>query len=139
MILTNLRYPAKLKLLDIEYQIAYVDTPSEVDLDRRDSMWGQTDYWSRSIRILVNDGMLPADVWNSIWHETLHALCDHLKLRAESEGLIGGDETLVNLLAVGINTIVRDNGWLAGYEVGVDPAELGADRSAVDVRTRTHE
>ena len=105
------RYPARVKIFDLEYTITYVDKPSDVDIDGRESMWGQCDYWTRSIRVLKTADIQPADVWHSIWHEILHALTNHLKITVDA-GLLTNDEGAINLLAVGINTIIRDNGWL---------------------------
>ncbi len=104
-------YPTRVKIFDIEYTLEYVDKPSDVDLEGREGMWGQVDYWTRSIRILSPPGFQPADIWHSIWHEILHALANHLKITVAA-GRLTEDEGAINLLAIGINTIIRDNEWM---------------------------
>lgn len=57
--------PTSIKVLDVVYQIEYVDKPSDVDIFKRDSYWGQCDYWTRTIRIYKSDRQLQ-DVWQTI-------------------------------------------------------------------------
>jgi len=46
--------PNKVNILGIEYSITYLDKPSDVDIYKRESLWGQIDYWTRTIRIYDN-------------------------------------------------------------------------------------
>lgn len=95
--------PTEIKIFDITYKITYTDKPSEVDIFKRDSLWGQIDYWTRTIRI-YNDGLSINDIWQTIWHEVLHGICDKLKLDD-----LRTDEKTIDLLATGINSVIVDN------------------------------
>lgn len=41
--------PQSVTVLGKKYTITYCDKPSEVDIFRRDSMWGQVDFWTRTM------------------------------------------------------------------------------------------
>ena len=99
--------PAQVKILDVVYTIAYVDKPSEVDFQGRKSMWGQVDFWTRSIRVYAADRS-QSDQRQTLWHEVLHALCEKLHVEVK-EGELVDDEKTIDLLATGINTILMDN------------------------------
>jgi hypothetical protein len=105
------RLPKQVKILDVLYSIEYVEKPSDVDIYKRESLWGQVDYWTRTIRIYDNDRQ-SADVWQTVWHEVLHALCQKLDIDS-SDGKLGADEKALDLLATGINSVLLDNGWMA--------------------------
>ena len=72
--------PESLNILGITYRIIYFDSPVEVDLLKRESLWGLVDYWDRTIRIYDN-GRKPEDIWEVILHEVLHAIGNQLKLQ----------------------------------------------------------
>lgn len=97
------KLPKEIKIFDITYKITYTNKPSEVDIFKRESLWGQIDYWTRTIRI-YNNGLSIDDIWQRIWHELLHGICDKLKLED-----LKADEKVVDLLATGINSIIVDN------------------------------
>jgi len=97
--------PNKIKIFDATYTITYTDKPSEVDIFKRDSLWGQIDFWTRTIRIFNDDGKLSDDdIWQTIWHEILHGICNKLKLND-----LGDDDKTIDLLATGINSVIIDN------------------------------
>lgn len=98
------------KLFDVTYRITYVDKPSEVDLQGRQALWGQVDYWTRTIRVLAGERSA-TDQRQTLWHEILHALCDKLHLQVTAGALVD-DEHAIDLLATGVNTILLDNPWL---------------------------
>jgi hypothetical protein len=104
-------YPTEVKILDVVYSIEYVDNPADVDIHKRTALWGQVDYWTRSIRIYVNDRQL-SSVWHTLWHEIVHAICQHLNIEADKSGDLADDEKAVDLLATGINSVLHDNDWL---------------------------
>ena len=91
--------PDKVNILGVEYSITYVDNPSEVDIYKRDSLWGQIDYWTRTIRIYDNDRRLE-DIFHSLLHEVLHGISSALKLKLRDENM--HDE---------LDVIFR-NGWI---------------------------
>lgn len=100
--------PNNLVILGTPYSIEYVDKPSEVDLYKRESLWGQIDYWTRTIRIYDN-GNADEDVWHTILHEVLHGITNGLKL-TELDKDANHDEMIVLALAL-VDVMVR-NGWL---------------------------
>lgn len=99
--------PEKVNILGVPYTIEYVDKPSDVDIHKRYSYFGQIDYWTRTIRIY--DGGRPTeDIWVTIIHEVLHGLSDELKL------ILKEDEHHDDLgvLAMAITDVLFRNGWI---------------------------
>ena len=77
--------PDKITIIGDTYTIQYCDNPSEVDLYKRQSLWGQIDYWTRTIRIYDN-GRSVQDIWHSLLHEILHGIGESLKLDILDKG-----------------------------------------------------
>lgn len=102
--------PTSVKVIDLTYIIEYVDKPSDVDIHRRESMWGQCDYWTRTIRIYRNDRS-EADVWQTIWHELMHAICEKLHIETK-DGQLNNNEIAIDLLATAVNAVLQDNAEL---------------------------
>ena len=71
--------PTNVNILGVDYTIEYTDRPSDVDMYKRESLWGQVDFWTRTIRIYYNNRGIQ-EVWHTIIHEVLHAICDQLHL-----------------------------------------------------------
>ena len=111
--------PESVEIFGIRYTITYCDKPSDVDHFRRNSYWGQIDYWTRSIRIYDNN-TTPEDVWDTLIHEVLHGIISALKIKGkiEDNGDIGED--IVHLLALGLQDVMFRNGWI---KLDEDPAE----------------
>ena len=42
--------PTNVNILGVDYTIEYTDRPSDVDMYKRESLWGQVDFWTRTIR-----------------------------------------------------------------------------------------
>lgn len=101
--------PNNIKVLDITYKIEYVDTPTDTDPMKRQAMWGSCDYWTRTIKIYRKD-RTEVDVWQTVWHEILHAICDKMDIDV-MQGRLNGNEKAINLLATGINCVLRDNNF----------------------------
>jgi hypothetical protein len=100
--------PKKVNICGIKHEITYVDKPSEVDLYKRESLWGQIDHWTRTIRVYDN-GQPVEDVFETILHEILHGLTSALNLKEFSKEE-NHDE--LDVLALGLaDTLIR-NGWL---------------------------
>ena len=99
--------PDKINILGVDYSITYVDKPSEVDIFHRESLWGQIDYWTRTIRIYDN-GTRPEDVIHSIVHEVLHGIADGLKLELRKSER--HDE--LDLIALAFTDVLLRNGWI---------------------------
>ncbi len=70
-------------------------------------MWGQVDFWTRTIRIYDNNRP-DEDVFECVLHEVLHAIAESLKLelrKAERH-----DE--LDLIALGLTDVLFRNGWI---------------------------
>lgn len=104
-------FPETVKIFDVVYKIEYVDNPSEVDIYKRESLWGQVDYWTRTIRIYKNNCQA-SDVWQTLWHEILHAISEKLDITMRETGKLRNNEEVIDLLATGINCVLQDNGWM---------------------------
>jgi hypothetical protein len=108
--------PTSIKILDVTYTIEYVDKPSDVDIFKRRALWGQCDFWTRTIRV-YRDNRQPEDVWQTLWHEIFHAICEKLDLEKREIGRLNDDEHLIDLLATGINSVLFDNRFIeAGHD-----------------------
>ena len=98
--------PETIDVLGIKYTVEYLEKPSDVDIDKRTALWGQVDFWTRSIRIYDGAGSRPAeDMWCTILHEVIHAICEALKLKDI-------DEDNTQLLALGLLNVLVDNKWM---------------------------
>jgi hypothetical protein len=100
--------PNSVNILGITYSIEYVDKPSDVDIYKRDSMWGQIDYWTRSIRVYDN-GRPIEDVFETVLHETIHGIAEGLKIKSVS-GDEGHDD--LSLLSLALSDVLFRNGWI---------------------------
>jgi hypothetical protein len=101
--------PKQIIILGHLYIVKYCQKPSDVDMNGRDSLWGQVDYWSRTIRIW-DDGHRRKnhDVLHTLWHEIIHAIVSELKLNNRRLR----EDQAVDLLALGIADVLARNGWL---------------------------
>lgn len=109
--------PTSLNILGKVYSIQYVDKPSDVDIFKRDSLWGQVDYWTRSIRI-YDDGRNSEDLLHTLLHEIIHVLTFELKLASliidKSKGQHNEDD--IDLLALGLADVLTRNNLLTQEE-----------------------
>ena len=105
--------PSKIKVLGIVYSVEYVDKPSDVDIHHRESLWGHVDYWTRSIRIYRNK-LEENSVFYHLWHELVHALSEMLRIDT-SKGRLTDDEKAVDLMALGISSILMENPEIAQW------------------------
>ena len=103
-----IRLPSSVNVAGLVYKITYVDSPAEVDIFKRESMWGQCDYWTRTIRIYQNDTPIE-DVWQSVIHEVLHALSSALNIKCLKD--VDNHEELEVLSGGLMDTLIR-NGWM---------------------------
>lgn len=100
--------PDEVNILGICYRIEYVDKPSEVDIFKRESLWGQIDYWTRSIRI-YDIGRSTEDLWHTLFHEILHGIADGLKLKSLTNEDNHDD---LDILALAIVDVLFRNDWI---------------------------
>lgn len=96
--------PTTVNVLGKTYKIKYVDNPADVDLYRRKSLWGQIDYWTRTIRIYDKD-RTSEDVFETLIHEITHGIAEPFKLELEEE--------TVALLSIGLADVLIRNNWVA--------------------------
>jgi hypothetical protein len=102
--------PDSVEIFGLRYSITYCDKPSDVDIFRRDSLWGQIDYWTRTIRIYDNK-TTPEDIWDTLIHEVLHGIIRALKIKGKIEEE-ASHEDIVHLLALGLQDVMFRNGWI---------------------------
>lgn len=98
--------PTTLNILGKNYTVVYCDTPSDVDRSRRESLSGQIDYWTRTIRVFAKD-VTEEDVLDTLLHEALHGIATELDM-----GDLKGDEHVIGLLAMALTDFLTRNGWL---------------------------
>lgn len=98
--------PDSVIILGKRYKIEYTDKPSDVDIYQRESLWGQIDYWTRTIRIYDRE-CSAEDRWHSIIHEVLHGIISALNLDK-----IKDDEDSIDILALALVDTLFRNGWL---------------------------
>ena len=105
-----MKKPTEVNILGMPYKINYVDSVSDVDIHRRESLWGQIDYWTHSIRI-YDGGRSIESIWKTIFHEVIHGITSHLKIKVIRDA--ENYEDIVELLALGMADVLIRNGWLA--------------------------
>jgi|SRR3990172_389949 len=99
--------PNKVNILGIEYSITYLDKPSDVDIYKRESLWGQIDYWTRTIRIYDN-GRPEEDIFQTVLHEVLHGVAEALKLELRK----GEKHNELDLIALALTDVFFRNDWI---------------------------
>ena len=103
--MNNLVKPTSINILGKTYSVEYVSNPVEVDIYKRESLWGQIDYWTRTICIYDNNRQTE-DLFETLLHEILHGIAEELKLRLKANE--NHDE--LSLLAVALSdTFFRNN------------------------------
>ena len=102
----NRGLPDIIDVLGIKYSVEYLEKPSDVDIHKRAALWGQVDFWTRSIRIYDDGGNRPVeDIWCTILHEVIHAICSSLNI----EDI---DENKTELLSLGLLNVLSANKWM---------------------------
>ena len=96
------KFPDKINIFNSRYDVKYYDKASQVDHVKRKSLFGQVDIWESKIRIYKGK-YGETDIWQTIWHEIVHAILDKLLLKLSS------DEIFVDLMATSINSVMGSN------------------------------
>jgi len=99
--------PDSVNILGKTYAIEYMDNPAEVDVFKRQSLWGQVDFWTRTIRIYDNQ-TVDGDILHYLLHEMLHAIASELNLVLDKEEY--HDD--LDVLALALSDTLTRNGWL---------------------------
>jgi hypothetical protein len=81
-----------------------------VDVFKRQSCWGQIDYWTHSIRIF-DDQQTQTDesVLHILLHEILHGITTALKIDLNKEN---DEETVIDVLALALADVLARNGMI---------------------------
>ena len=106
------RRPTEVNILGIIYKIDYKDKPSDVDIHRRNSYWGQIDFWTRTIRV-YDDGNRPiGDIFQTILHEVLHGIVSELNIESleTSSGSTCNDD--LDIISVALSDVLVRNGFV---------------------------
>lgn len=101
--------PESVNILGKEYKIIYCDKPSEVDIYKRTSLWGQIDYWTRTIRVYANDNTMQ-DVLQILLHEILHGIVSELHISTIYDAK--DEEEVIDLLALALADVLERNNWI---------------------------
>ncbi len=102
--------PKSIVILGRKYKITYHNNPANVDAEKRSSLWGQIDYWTRRIRIYDN-GRDKVDIFETILHEILHGLANDLNLKSlDSQDKEKHND--LDRLAVALTDTLFRNGFL---------------------------
>jgi hypothetical protein len=100
--------PTEVNILGVIYSIQYVDNPTDVDMYKRQALWGQIDFWTRTIRI-YDAGRKIEDIFQSIIHEVLHGICVDLHLKTFNDETNHDD---LDVLALALVDMLIRNGWV---------------------------
>jgi len=98
------KLPKKVKIFNEVYSIKYVDNPADVDVHKREALFGQVDYWTCIIRVYAGKERTLQSIYHTIWHEMLHAICQVLRLEE-----LRDNEDAIDRLATGISGVLQDN------------------------------
>lgn len=94
----------QINILGKVYKISYIDIPSEVDHNKRESLFGSIDYWKKSINIY--NKLTKEDKFETLLHEVLHAIESDLRFEC-----FNGDDghDALDILALALaDTLVRN-------------------------------
>jgi len=104
--------PKNLTILGKSYTIEYCDNPANVDINKRESLWGQVDYWTRTIRIYDIGRNNNEDIWHYLIHEILHVFGQELKLECFEKGYANDQKKHeeLDIIALALtDTLFRNN------------------------------
>ena len=103
-----MKKPTEVNILGKTYSIEYCDNPSNVDRSKRQSIWGQIDFWEKDIRVYDNNAS-EAELWDTILHEVLHGIAEGLKLKGFKDD---AGHTELGLIAMALADTLFRNGWM---------------------------
>jgi len=99
------KLPDEINIIGKVYSVIYVDNPSDVDVHKRESLWGQIDYWTSTIRIYKSDRSNES-IMQTLMHEIIHGVASLLHMKLDADDM----ENEVDILASAItDTIIRNN------------------------------
>ena len=83
---TESKLPKSVNVGGIVYKVIYVEKASDTDVEGRQAIWGQIDYWTRTIRILQKN-RTKDDILHTLFHEIIHAISQEYQLGLEEKEL----------------------------------------------------
>ena len=69
------------------YRVEYTRDMVQTDVDKRNALWGQVDFHTRTIRVYIGKGdrkRQPADLFETLLHEVIHAIMSDNQLLKDS-------------------------------------------------------
>jgi hypothetical protein len=106
--------PTTINILGIDYAVTYCANPVDVDIQKRETCWGQIDFWTRTIRIFDDGNRPEGDVFQAILHEVLHGISDSLHLILEKDKY----HTDLDRLALALADVLVRNEWVEIKDLG---------------------
>ncbi len=107
-----MKLPDKINLLGKVYTISYVDKPSDVDIFKRSSLWGQIDYWTKTIRIYKKDDFPIEEIFQTLLHEILHGIIAELHLQDLIKDDKSHKEEPIDLLSMALADFLSRNNFI---------------------------
>lgn len=107
------KLPNKVNIVGTDYTVQYCKSSSDVNVHKRESLWGEIDYWTTTIRVYKE--RCTVELWKTIFHEILHGLAQELNLTMLKNK--DNHDELDVLASVLVDTLIR-NGWFAVEEDG---------------------
>ena len=111
------KFPTSVNVGGIIYKIIYTDKASDTDIEGQQAMWGQIDYWTRTIRVYQKNRTIE-DIIQTLLHEMLHAISQEYQLNMEDKEVnlntpSGEKETaFIEILSLVLFDTLRRNNWL---------------------------
>ena len=106
------RRPQSVNVLGSQYSIKYFDKPSDVDMFHRESLWGQCDFWTKSIRIYDDGNLSDSDILQTVLHEVLHVIAQEFKLPQLGDWKDKEKHDELDLLSLALVDVFIRNGWI---------------------------
>ncbi len=106
----NAMRPDTINILGKNIKVEYCEKVSDVDIFKRESLWGQYDPWTHTIRVYSNGRSEDATL-STLLHEILHVIATELHLSS----LDDSDEIKHNeldVLALALSDMLIRNNWL---------------------------
>lgn len=106
-----MRLPRSLIIMGVRYRVEYTRGMVEVDVDKRNALWGQVDFHTRTIRVFRGTAereRSPEDQLQTLMHEIVHAILqgNHMLQGAIRKGM---EEPFVdNIATILADTLTRN-------------------------------
>jgi len=111
------KFPTSVNVGGIIYKIVYTDKSSDTDAEGRQAVWGQIDYWTRTIRVYQKN-RTTQDIWHTIFHEIIHAISQQYQLNLEEKQIDvnteGADDesAFIDVFSLLLFDTLKRNNWI---------------------------